>query len=556
MRKSMCLSARPLALLLAGAWIASACGGQTAANNPWESLPEAAVPGSFLADLDGDTLVAPNQPALEIRAFTDTLLFEWAPIADQRVARLYHHDTLLGGETLVHESDDTLAGSFELPSNTPRTAWHREQYRLELCTADNCVSSPRTALTGLAAATSQQLSPAVFLRGERYAEHLSLNHDASLAVLSMPVEGALEFQIRTGSRWSMTQHLRLEGLKTSTTRTILPSVSSSGDTVALYLRDEPNKQLPQIRILERLGETWVQSDAWTMKAGDTRDSSDEQVLPNDEVVVNVPHTLQLSADGDHLLMQNSTSVSVWSRGDIGWTGTTKLLRLDEQDIAPNNATPDRILSSSASRHFERIATLYEIDGDPVLQIWSDTNHSGDWQSEARLPVLDFDARHELDIELDAQGNRLMIAGWEVNGSLERVPIMWRYQLDTLPDAQDSSNSLVLRHRDSLRAGPATQPQATLLFSTDQSLTLAALGWQVAENPAAETVADTAIDTWQYHSTANQWLSALELNDKLPTRAKQSLIRGLVLSGDGSTLMMSILQYPASPDSGGTVMVLR
>ena len=159
--------------------------------------------GGTSSSLSGDTLIAPEQPVLRLRAEPGTLILDWSPVAGQTLARLYRYDAALPGEMLIHESDDWQQHLLHLPSATAQTPWHRQQYRLELCTADNGGSAERMALSGLAPATAQYLSPAVFLRGERYAEQMTLNHDASLAVISMPLEGSLEFHIRSGTRWSL-----------------------------------------------------------------------------------------------------------------------------------------------------------------------------------------------------------------------------------------------------------------------------------------------------------------------------------------------------------------
>ncbi len=205
-------------------------------------------------DLSDDTLIPPEQPTLSLSANTGVLNFQWQPIEGQSRARLYRHDPQTGGETLTHEFDDPTAGNWQLPSQTHARPWHRQQYRIELCTVDDCVSSARMPLAGLAPYTIDTLSPAVFVENERYAEQLAINHTATLAVLTLPAEGALEFQIRVGGQWILTQRLQLDALAITSNRTLDIALSDTGDTVAVLVRDSSNSTEHTIRILERLGE--------------------------------------------------------------------------------------------------------------------------------------------------------------------------------------------------------------------------------------------------------------------------------------------------------------
>ena len=500
--------------------------------------------------LTGDALTAPEQPQLRIRAEAATLIFDWTAVAGQTTSRLYRYDAALSGEILVYESDDAQQHELHLSSRTARTPWHREQYRLELCTADDCVSSARVALSGLASATAQYLSPAVFLQGERYAEHLSVNHDASLAVISLPLEGALEFATRSGTQWSVSQRLRLDALHSSTTRSIHPSASASGDTVAVFIDNMDNATPDEIRILERLGEAWFQTESWSLKEDDDTRSSNatDTALLTDKT--DLPgHDLWLSSAGDTLLLHRDDRLYTAHRSDSGWS--VPRLQLDTEADAQASDTPLTVSASTVSSNASRAFTLVRHDDLTYLDIWTNIAGDGAWQQTGHLLLNEFSAAHELALQTNAQGDQLLVAGWEEGGNSVRYPILWHYAL-----TEDATNdTLNLQALDSLRAPPTSLSPATLVFTADESLTLAVLGWQSTDE---QGMADAAVSTWQYHASHRQWLSALELPEAIPTLAKQAFANGMLLSADGSTLMMTGHTRPGSASAPriNEVLILR
>ncbi len=570
MRKNRFSMARPVRSLplLISVVLASAC--QSESNDSQTALAggpsadpvslftdELAGVGSA-SDLSGDALTPPEQPRLAISSDTATLILDWSPAAEHTRARLYHHDSALTGETLVHESDDMQQHLLHLPSATPQRAWHREQYRLELCTPDDCTSSERMSLSGLAASSAHYLAPAVYLRGERYADHLTLNRDASLAVISMPVEGALEFHVRSGSRWSLTQRLRLDALPESSARRLLLSASDSGNTIAVYSRDPDSNGNDEIRILERLGEAWFQTSRMMITdPGTTAPTSETADGATASGHDQRPHSLQLSANGTGLLLQSNGLLHTSRRTESGWTSPQLLVDQGSDDGSAASLSGAVSVSSTSNADFTRILSLVQQDSASHVELRTAEQGSGLWQLRARIPLSDFSSDHEIFMRSNASGDELLIAGWEAGDRTERYPILWRYSVifDTAPS--DSPNSVTLQANSSLRATPTVHAGATLAFNANDSLDMAVLGWQLAEDPTSGTLPDAAVSTWKYHQPG-QWLTALELPEAIPVLAKQAFADDVFLSADGSTLMLvsRVRRTLSTGNDIAEVMVLR
>ncbi len=569
MRKTRLTTVRPLwtgsvllcALLTAACQQESARAPDVLDNEPGSTtlgLLTDDIPGTA-SSLSGDALIAPEQPLLRVRAEPGTLILDWSPVAGQTLARLYRYDSALPGEMLVYETDDWQQHLLHMPSATAQTPWHREQYRLELCTADNCVSSERMALSGLAPATAQYLSPAVFLRGERYAEQMALNHDASLAVISMPLEGSLEFHIRSGTQWSLSQRLRLGALPDADTRSFLLSASDTGDTIAVYIRNTDNSNPGEIRILERLGETWLQTTSLSLPGKPAADSAGQTAFgQSSDKLPDRDYSMTISAAGNELLLQNDDRLYTSRRTEAGWSTPQVLADMNSDNAASAPGTLSRLTGSSVSRDFTRILALVQQNGSTYLNLWSAEPATNDWQQTGHLLLSDFSQEHELSLHANTQGDELLIAGWEAGNRAERHPIMWRYSLSQNSGTQSAAEGISLQALSSLRAPPTSEAQATLVFHASEWLTQVVLGWQLVDDPETGNMPDAAFSTWQYHSQSGQWLSDLELPEAIPTLAKQAFGGEMVLSADGSTLMMAIdARRTQTNGSGiGEVLVLR
>ncbi|ASJ75029.1 hypothetical protein [Granulosicoccus antarcticus] len=511
---------------------------------------------SPLEDLDGDTLIPPKQPELLISAQAGVLNLQWQPIDAQNSARLYLHDPLSGGETLVHEINDPTVRTWQLPSATHRRAWHRQQYRIELCTPDDCLSSPRMPLSGLAAETINSLSPAVFIKGERYGEDIALNRDASLAVLTLPLEGSLDIQARVKEQWGSIQSVSLDALDLSASRTLQVALSDSGDTVAVFVSDSESSD-SQIRILERLGEAWQQIAQWSLE------------LQN---LDNIAHqALTLSSDGEQLLLHHDNTLAIFRQSDMGWSAVAHTIATNNADEPPSSGSgsgPERLMASTANTDMSRVFTVTEHNQLLYLNIWTMSWNITDWIRSARFQLQNLDSDSQLAIISNTNGSTVSIAGWEDSALSSPSLVMWRYAVDSTAVEGSADPAFDLRATDSLRAPlrvplhspPANHSNSRLIFAADAALGIVALGWHAVDDSDSSTgiTADAALSTYLFNPQSRQWLSALELPENLPTLAKQSFATALALSADGSTMMMASKAGTTDPNRSraGEVLIMR
>ena len=509
-------------------------------------------------NLSDDTLIPPEQPPLSLSANTGTLNFSWQPLEGQSRARLFLHDPQTGGESLTHEFDDPTADNWQLPSQTHARPWHRQQYRVELCTADDCVSSPRVPLAGLAPYTVDALSPAVFVEAERYAEQIALNQTATLAVLSLPVEGALEFQMRIAGQWILTQRLQLDALDIASTRTLDIALSDTGDTVAILVQDSSDPTENTIRVLERLGESWVETAAWPAT---TTMAVEERTSVDGQSVSDWPDTaLTLSSDGTQLLLHSDQTLVAFRQTESGWSEEPYPLFSKETPGATGTDTPTRLMASAPDAEFSRVFTLVEENQQLYLGVWTPSADAMSWQHHTAFPIQGPSPNATLSIISNTTGSSVIVAGWEDISSQRRAPVIWRYSVDPSFAGTQSDPMFDFSVTDSLRAPPTEHASPALIFTADASLTLIALGWHSAEetNSLSAMLPDAALSTYVFDTGTRQWFSALELPESLPTLAKQSFGAEIVVSADGSTMMLTrIAGYTDSSGARvGNVLVMR
>lgn len=523
---------------------------QESSQTPFSGLDSSNSGLTPLEDLEDDTLYPPEQAELSITAQTGVLTLQWQVIDAQTRARLFQYDALTGGETLILEFNDPTIERTHLPSRTHSRAWHREQYRVELCTIDDCVSSPRIALSGLAANTISTLAPAVFLKGERYAEDIALNHDASVAVLTLPLAGNLDIQGRVNGNWTLLQSVSLQGLPASASRTLQVALSDSGDTIAVFIHDAETSEA-QIRILERLGEAWQQIAEWPIEMQDSAGALRE--------------ALKLSSSGDQLLVQHDQQLLYFRQWENGWSSTAQSLKADDITDAPGTESEpltERLISSTSNAGMTRIFSVSQHDQSVYLDIWTPSESSLTWTRAAHLQLQGFDAQAPLAIASNTDGSTISIAGWEDAALADPSPVMWRYSIETRNQADTAGAQFDFMATDSLRAPPSNNTSRDLIFASNDSLSIIALGWNSAEPVDAEKPDklpdDAALSTYQFDTQSRQWFSALELPEHLSTLAKQSFAKTLVLAADGETMMMTI-PSDATNSTGsriGEVLVMR
>ncbi|NND90961.1 MAG: hypothetical protein HKN42_08855 [Granulosicoccus sp.] len=522
-----------------------------------DALPDG--PSGNLAD---DTLYPPAQVRLSIMGEPGTLLLEWTPIDSQKSVRVFHYDSLTGEETLVYESTDHEASRFRVHSRTHLTAWHHERLRVELCSFDDCVSSPRMTLQGLANQTITQLRPAVYITGERFAEHVTITRNATLSVSTLPVEGALDLHLRVDNDWIYLQRLTLTGLSASPARSMMSATDADGDTIAVLIRERRRSQERQIRILQRLGETWIETARWPVAPRPAAPAAKSAALP-EALDPRRPgiDKLTLSHDGSRLLLHAGEILvsyhdtgNGWSAG-AGFENSTETLAPASLEVLSGESTA---VASAGNSSLSRVFTLHEESGQIFLSAWMQTDPASDWNRINRFPLEGFDALADLDITSDAGGDALLVAGWEPSSLSWRTPVLWHYRVHEAAENGTDNSTRNVSVLNSLRAAPTLRMDARLILRADDTLGTVVLGWQAEGDASSGVLPDAAIGTFSYHDARRAWRSALELPEDLPVLAKQAFAGDIALSGDASTLMMGIpAGQGASIDNRvGELLVLR
>lgn len=472
-----------------------------------------------------DGLAAPAQPRLLIEAAHERLLFSWQTDHPYQFGNLYEFDNSTGTEILIQSDITAQTNKLILQSKTPSRAWHAQQFRVELCNASGCISSARMAIDTLVAATAQTLRPGVFILGERFAESVVTNHDASMIVSTLPVEGAVQIYFHNQTQWVATQPIRL--LLSDSQALIDLSSSDTGDTLAVLIKDrDADTPAGSIRILERLGEAWVPISDLPMPAGTTLNSNS---------------IVSLSANADELYLHTPDKLIIYQRSDLDWS-------LQHSIPAPSGGL---LAATSVNQDSDQIYALLR-QSDTLwfvsYQLVSSLNPPT-WQERHRQVINGVDANDEVFLQRSIDNSSIIIAGWDGAVLEERSPVLWRYDLS---DDATSSIEPSLMISDSLRTAPTRNSDAKLRFSTSESLDIAVIGWQ------SESGDDAQLSTVTFSEQQQRYRVALELPHALSTLAKQSFGQDVVLSRDGETLLVSTLPGSSTPSTNqaGELLIFR
>ncbi len=479
------------------------------------------------ATLNSDALQAPVQPELVVRATPETLRLSWQFTgsegrSSQQWANLYAYNTMLREEILIQGNIDVTTSSFSMQSRTPRRAWHNEQFRFELCDVSDCVSSARVPLNSLAAETTTVLRPGVFINGERFAEYIAANDDASIVFVTRPVQNAVQVFFHNQRQWVATPPVSLGNAISNVLKAI--DSSASGDTLAALLASDETPST--IRIIERLGETWLPTATLPVPASITVDKTSN---------------ITLSTDGEVLLLHSEENVLIYRRNNLEWVMQTPV----ELDSGA------KLKAATVNGQFNTIHLLIQTNG----QLWLESYQSNgddhrqtdnqaretdsalsnptlqlpEWQNVRRSLVQGVDALDDIQLQTDSDATSIIVAGWDNANSEQRSPVMWRMRIAGNVARPESGEFQTL---DSLRAAPTNDTRARLRFSASNDLNTVVLGWQSPFGDAAE------ISTYIYRTDDRQWHSALELPHELTRLAKQAFAHSVLFSADGETLLVT------------------
>lgn len=524
--------------------------------------------GSSNGDLTNDSLEPPASPSLSITSRPGFLDLNWHSERKQQAVSLFEYDTLTGTETLLAEYDESARRSATLPSRTHLRAWHRTQWRVEVCDEESCISSQRQALTEHAGQTIRALRPSVFVENERFAQHAALNQDASLLASALPVEGSIELYFIIADESTAGQRLRLRSTELSTTRQLTLALSSNGDTLAVLISDPETEPSRDIRIIERLGEAWVETGALTVPTTAT-----PALSPVATSAARSPATLAVSADGNRIFLSDQGVSWLYRRQSTNWSDAHQLSLRHQPAEDAQSATASSspaftarfdeqalLRASTTSPDMDRVYTLHSLDQTLWLSLWrpsvdasADASAEERWTKKDAWMVSGFAVDRGAAIQVEADGSRIVIAGWEPEpgSSGLHTPILWRFEI---PESTGATPSMPLDATDSLRMPPTEHAEPLIRLSADSTLNTLVLGWHTP----GELAPDASVSTYRYDDTLRRWLPLMELPEIAPTLAKSAFAELLVLSADGSTLIMGdgqgLHQTPA--DRAGVLMVLQ
>ena len=485
------------------------------------------------ADLSADSLVPPAQIEISISSSQGLITLEWEAIENQRSSNVYLYDSLVGSEIQIASIDDSGQNTYTLPSMSHQRAWHREFLRVEVCTTENCISSKRLSVADAIESSIQRITPSVFIQGERFAQSLTVNDNAKLMAVALPTQGAIDFYLRPANSWVATQRTNLANLSVSSVREIHMDFSSSGDTLAVLILHNNTLDTPEIKILERLGEGWFETNTMVL-SGIERTFGDTKAVELERPII-------ISDNGSRMLVNIEHQAYTLYQTDIGWSAPELLTHTgitSWPDTFTDRVINDGVLKSmSASRSLDRIFLAHSIDQSLWLSTWQvqPTSISDPtWEKTAAYPINAIATDNELKMSSNRTGDNIIIAGWESLDNTDRTPVAWRYQL---PDSSAASVGTSLNSLDSIRFPPTQDPTASIRFSSNDELNQVVLGWQ---GMAADSNGhDAALMTYTYSSESMRWIPKLELPEVYPTFAKQAFVRSTELSHDGSALMISI-----------------
>ena len=464
-----------------------------------------------------------DTPLLDISGAPETLVLSWQTTHPDQIANVYESNTLTGEEILIRRG--ITANQLSVSSKTALREWQSDQYRVELCVAFDCVSSEPVAVDSLAEATIQSLTPSVYLKGERFAESVVANEDASVVATSLPVSGTIQIHFRVGMQWFSNKPV---GVTDDEFQNLIKvSISDSGNTMAALMVDSlENEALHKVRFVERLGETWVPTTSLVTPAFTTSVTGHE----------NASVAFELSADGNSILLGTDTSLRIYAQQD-SWA--------QHSVITPQDA--GRFLAASMNEDFSTLFAIEKQAGTLWLVSYRLTTTEAEavWAETHRSTIQGISSSDTVLLQASADASSIMIAGWEPAALDEKVPTVQRYWVN-------SGAELSISAQDSVQLMPVAQSDATLRFSASDNLDTLVLGWQ------SESGNEAVLNTFEYNNVQRQWRVALELPINTPALADRGFAGDVRFSGDGTTLLLAVpANSTATPYlSAGELLAIR
>ena len=461
-------------------------------------------------------------PLLDVSGAPETLVLNWQTTQPDQIANVYEFNALSGEELLIRGGIAANQQSLSLPSRTALREWQADRFRVELCVASDCVSSERVAVDSLAEATIQSLAPSVFLKGERFAESVVANYDASVVATSLPVSGSIQVHFRVDKQWFSNKPVDV--IDDEFQNLVNVTISDNGDTMAVLMDNTlENEALHRVRIVERLGERWVPTTSFTSSVNGHQNAS---------------VAFDLSADGDSILLGTDTSLTIYRQKD-SWSQQSVLTPQDTGRFLAASMNDDFTTLFAIEKHAEMLWLVsYQL-------VMTETGLDAGWVETHRSTIQGINSSDSVLLQASADATSLIIAGWEQAALDERIPTLWRYRVH-------SGAELSISAEDSVQLMPVAQSDAALRFSASDTLDTVVLGWQSKSGNSA------VLNTFKYNDLQRQWRGALELPADIPALTEQGFAGDVRFSGDGTTLLLAVPANRTAPPyiSVGELLAIR
>lgn len=477
--------------------------------------------------LSDDGLIAPLEPILQLQAAPGALEFLWVDRHNDASTgitdiNLYQYDYRTEVEVEVDAPIELTSTRYIHEITAHQVAWDSTSYRVEICTSENCLSSLRMPLKGLLVNAVDAITPTDSKLSSSFGDHVALNADGNVAVVSSPAQASALVFFQLANRWIQASTLTSNNFTNQAGAAMRVAVSASGDTI-LVASIASNSQ-PVGVVFDRLGENWIETHS---------------VVPITTIsaIQNWhPETLSvaLSDDGDRLAiaahkadqrsnttLNTNNQVMIFDRRAASWVSSTSL-------TVPAQHT--RLSAFTTTAALDKVFILSALTGSLYLHEYVTT--AGSW-AEASVQFIDtFSPSVDNVVVSSDTGDEIAIAGWEVESNNQFSAVAWRFE--------KSANSWI--QSDSVKLPPATLTAASLRLAADAKLASIAIGWQ------AENSANLAF----YAQNQQRWQHLFSVPDALSLSRNLPLAQSVAISANNSTALVGT----SNTGNGGVVSAFR
>ncbi len=491
--------------------------------------------------LDGDALLAPDAPSLTMRVLNGAFEFNWhasenVDLGEITSQALYHFDDRDNTEQRIDAPLLNSDTTFTLDVKPHQIHWDSSSYRVETCYASTCLSSRRIAVAGMLSSTVSVLAPADQNERSSFGHDVAVNTNGNVIVTAIPnrAMALVHFYVAdsaspaVASLWVEANNLYPSAVQGSQLLNMKVAISGSGDTIAIA--GITNSSSPQISVFDRLGESWVETAAFSINS---RTANNNNWLADSL-------SMQLSHDGDSLLVgvkpvslaTNSidkalarNTLHFYERETFGWNAKQAL-------TVPVQF--ERLTAFAASDNLRQVVTLANDNG--LLRIESYHYTNAGWQTRFAQSTDQVQPTDDMLIATNSNTTELVLAAWEINNNGQRTPVAWRYAF------QASNNLLSLLSTDSVRLPSVNDSYAKLRLAVDATLDTLAVGWQ-GLNTSNLALFNTHVNRWHYNVSLP---AALNVSNAVP------MIQSVALSRNNNTLLIGV----PSAAAGGLLTVFK